>query len=80
MRDYLPDPLPVSHRLQCRECREQFKTLHSGPLEEKMVCPSCGWSGTLSEWMTEEAVLRELALARKKLEKVFFKMKSSHKS
>ncbi|MGA9172871.1 MAG: hypothetical protein WBZ33_02670 [Thermoactinomyces sp.] len=75
MWDHLPDPLPFFYDLECPECKKPFKLTERDPIQMEISCPKCGHQGSLHDFITQDAILYELTLARKKLEKVFFQAK-----
>jgi PHP family Zn ribbon phosphoesterase len=72
MWDRLPDPFSVYHQLECPECHTRFKLSENYQVGQNLTCPGCGKSHSLLECISEEAMLNELTLARKKMQKAWF--------
>jgi hypothetical protein len=75
MWDSLPDPLPIIHDLECPECRTRFKLPEDAPVQEGIACPGCGQTRPYAECVSQEAVIHELSIARRKMAKAVFQSK-----
>lgn len=73
MWDHLPNPLPISNELECPRCKGSFKLTQDDHISKGLTCPHCGMVSNYSDCISQEAIVHELTIARKKMETLVYK-------